>query len=143
MFKKEILKFLSIVFILVFTSLNAATKVPISGDFYISSEKLESTKIVELTLDFTLLMDYTVVEVSLSIPKNVVLLDSKEKQIISNIRTNQLNSLKYNVEDKDKTEKTIIATIKVLNLENMVLRKDFLVKLNSDNTTPKPVYLKP
>jgi len=143
MYIQNILKFIGIGLILTFTSLSAATKVPISGDFYISSEKVEPTQAVELTLDFSLLMNYSVVEVSLYTPKGVVLLKGKMKQTVSNIDINQIHSLKYTIEYEDKIEQTVTATIKVLNLENMVLRKDFLVKLNSNVNTPKPVYLKP
>ncbi|MDO8453222.1 MAG: hypothetical protein Q7S59_01470 [Sulfurimonas sp.] len=116
----------------------AATKAPIEGDFIPSSYEIKSPKKVKVDLQFFLLMPFKKVSVSLIVPKGVTLVRGDIMTIFNDLKTNEVKIVSYAFMVEDLKEKQIWATVKVLEISDAILSKDFLFTINPQQSAHPP-----
>lgn len=139
------LKFFLLLMLIDGYCINAVSKssVPIEGEFKVSSTDLNISKPVELTLDFSLLVHFDTVGVTLTLPQGVTLLEGIASQKFDNleINKNKNKSIKYKVRVDTDKEYQILVTVEVLNLIDSAFAKDFIIILNSKGNIPPATVL--
>jgi len=140
---KNILRFFGSFFLITFllsNTLIAATKAPIEGSLYVTENKIDLLKPIDLNLDFSVLMKFKSVGVTIYFPEGVKLLQGKRVQRINKIEVNKLNSVKYQISLTEDNEYSILVNVKVLDLSNAVFSRDFILVLNSHQAVDAPVF---
>ncbi len=138
---KNLKIFVLFVILVQYTYVYAATKAPIKGEFYVSTKNLNISKPIELTLSFALLRHFEDIEVKLTLPQGVSLLDGVSNQQFKDLEIDKSKNLKYSVHINEDKEYQILITVKVLNLIDAAYSKDFIIILNSKGNIPPPMAL--
>lgn len=116
----------------------AATKAPIEGGFVPASYEIKSPSKVKVDLQFSMLMPFKKVSVSLIVPKGVTLIHGDAITVLNDLKTNEVKTLSYEFMVEDLKEKQIWATVKVLEVSDALFSKDFLLTINPQQSAHPP-----